>query len=211
MNHGQSGRALAAQRQRHGDRPQIRDHLVMAERVAPCGHGGDLGAQRRIRRGPVDLPHLREDRLARRSHRDRMPGAGALRDVRERVAGLDAGQRDDLVAVEDGEEGGEAEFVRDRGELGKGLGLQVVRDAGGEGRHPRPQRRPARCVADDEPMILERAQQAVGDRAVHREARGDVIDRERAVGEDLEDPDAAAERLRCGCRGHRRLLFSCGA
>ena len=53
-------------------------------------------------------------------------------------------------------------------------------------------------VARDESVVLERAQQPVGDRAVHAEPPRDLVDRERLarVGEDLQDPDAAAQRLR---------------
>ena len=67
------------------------------------------------------------------------------------------------------EEARHAEFVRDGGELGERLGLQVVRDAGGEGGHARAERDAPAGVARDESVVLERAQQPVRDRAVHAE------------------------------------------
>ena len=90
---------------------------------------------------------------------------------------LDAHERDALVVVEHDEEAGHAELVRDRGELGERLGLQVVRDAGRERGHARAELDAAAAVARDEAVVLERAQQPVGDRAVHAEPPGDLVDR----------------------------------
>ena len=85
------------------------------------------------------------------------------------MAGLDAHERDALVVIEHDEEARRAEVVRDRGELGECLGLQIVRDPGRQRGHARAELDAPRGVARDEAVILERAQQPVGDRAVHTE------------------------------------------
>ncbi|GAA1720434.1 hypothetical protein GCM10009809_15190 [Isoptericola hypogeus] len=139
-----------------------------------------------------------------------MPGPRALRDRRDRVPRLDADERHALVVVEHREEAGHAQLVRDGGQLGERLGLQVVGDPGGERRHPRAEHDAAVRVPHDEAVVLEGAQEPVRDRAVDAQACGDVVDGGSlaGVGEDLEDLNAAAERLgrgRCASRfGHRR-------
>ncbi len=64
-----------------------------------------------------------------------MPRARPLRDGGDGVPRLDAHERDALVVVENAQEARHAELVRDVGELGERLGLQVVRDAGRERGH----------------------------------------------------------------------------
>ena len=92
-----------------------------------------------------------------------MPRARALSNGRERVPGFDAHERDDLVLVEHGDECGHPEIVRDGGELWQGGCLQVTGDTAGERRHPRSKLDPTGGVARDEPVVLERAQDAVRD------------------------------------------------
>ncbi len=153
--------------------------------------------------GQVAGRERRQDRLAGGADRDRMPRPGPLRDRRDRVTRLDARERDALVVIEHDEEARRPELVRDGRELGERLGLQIVRDAGRQRGHPRAELDAPGAVAGDESVVLERAQQPVRDRAVHAEAAGDLVDRQRLarVGEDLEDPDAAAQRLRGRRRG----------
>ncbi len=89
---------------------------------------------------------------------------------------------------------------------GEGLGLQIVGDSGRECRHARAEAHGAGRVSGDQPVVFESAQQAIGDRAVNAQARGDLVDREGAacVGQHLEDADAAAE----GLRGGEAAVFS---
>ena len=176
----------------------------MARGVAACGGGVDIGAQGgRDVGGHLSRVELREDRLSGGTDRDGVPRAGALGDARDGVPRFDAGERDALRAVQDGEEAGHAEFVRDGGQLRQRLRLEVVGDAGGESGHAGAEAHGAARIAGHEAVILERAQEAVGDGAMHIEAAGDVVDGQRTAGvrEHLEDADAAAQRLRGGGGG----------
>ena len=199
VHDGDGGRTAAAQGERDGDRLEAGDDLVVAGGVAALRGLCHRGAQLLGRvGGPLLRRQQREDGLAGGAHRDRVAGAGALRHGGDGVPRLDADERHALVVVEDGEEAGHAQLVGDRGELRQRLGLQVVGDARRERGHARAQRDPAVRVAHHQPVVLQRAQQAVGDGPVHLERPGDVVDAQgcAGVGEHLQDADAAAECLR---------------
>ncbi len=126
-----------------------------------------------------------------------MPGARPLRHRSVGMGRLHAHECDHVVPVEHGEESGHTQIVRDGCEGGKCCRLQVVGDGAGEGGHPRTELDRSRLVANDQAVVFESAEDAVGDRPVHAESGRELCDRQRPVGfgEDLEHPDAPGQRL----------------
>ena len=97
-----------------------------------------------------------------------MPVAGALRDRGVRVPRLDTRERHGLVcaAVKGDNESRHPELVGEEGELGQRGLLQVARDVAGEPGQARPELKLARGAPHEESVVLKRAHDAVGDRAV---------------------------------------------
>ena len=184
VDHRERRGVLAVNCEWHGHARETGDDLVVAGLV---GHRGGLSRQL-PGDGPPGRPLVNWMSVTRSLGHD---SVGMPR--------FDTGERHRVscIALEGGDERRHAEFAGDGGELRKRRGLEVARHIASKAREARTEFELAPGVSHHQSVVLERAHDAVGDRAVQLESMGQFVDGQRllGVGQDLKGRQPAGQGL----------------